>query len=63
MMNKTLVDYPDLMRPEHMASALGWHVVYIRHLCHEGVIPGAFKIGRRWYCSKTDFFEWVMNHD
>ena len=62
-MSGELASYPDLMRPEHMAAALGWHVEYMRRLCREGTIPGAFKVGSRWFCSKRDFLAWVNGHE
>ena len=55
-----LQDYPELLRPSHIAEITGMHASHVRSLCQEGTIP-AVRVGSRWLVPKERFIRYIMD--
>lgn len=54
-----LASYPYLLTPPDVAGIIRQSAKSARKLMAGGQIPGAFKIGARWYVTKADFSAFV----
>lgn len=45
------------IRTDKLAEYLHCHPSHVRAMCAEGKMPGAFKLGKRWFVSTIKFAE------
>lgn len=53
-------DYPELMKPKHVAQAFGLTPQRINQLCREGKIPSVQVSDRRRVIPKSGLQRWIM---
>lgn len=58
--SELLSGYPDLLQVKHLQEITGLSAQTIRREMHRGHIP-SMCMGRRLYCPKTDFIEFVQS--
>ncbi len=54
-----LAGYPDVLNTGHISEILGTHPNTTRALIHQGIIPGALRIGRKLYVPRARFIAYL----
>jgi excisionase family DNA binding protein len=56
--NARQLELPAVLTSDDVAAALRISVIHARRILAAGKVP-AVRRGRRWYCRRTDFFEFL----
>jgi excisionase family DNA binding protein len=57
-MGKTIVDYPERMTADQVATFWAVSPETVRLLCREGKLPGAFLVGSQWRIPKAGVLDY-----